>query len=204
MILQVVPRVWPAGAVHDTVAAVVRGPAFGRSIQSTLAERLLRWLGEWFGRLFDFLGGTASARPLAIGLTVVLVLLVGARLVLAARARGAEPFGAPRGGTRTRDDPWRAADRLAAEGRFEEAAHALYRAVLTSVARSERLRLDPSKTSGDYARELRARSSAAHAPFRAFGRRFDLAVYGHGGCDAALVRDLRALASPFAPRARAA
>ena len=69
---------------------------------------------------------------------------------------------------------------------------------------AERFRLDPSKTSGDYARELRARGSSSYPPFRAFSRRFDVAVYGHGGCDAALIRDLRALAAPFAPRARAA
>jgi hypothetical protein len=64
--------------------------------------------------------------------------------------------------------------------------------------------LDPSKTSGDYARELRARGSASYQPFRDFSRRFDVAVFGHGGCDAALIDDLRRLATPFAPRARAA
>ena len=69
---------------------------------------------------------------------------------------------------------------------------------------SERLRLDPSKTSGDYARELRARGSASYQPFRAFARRFDVAVFGHGGCDARLIDDLRALAQPLTARARAA
>ena len=76
--------------------------------------------------------------------------------------------------------------------------------VLLSLTRSDRVRLDPSKTSGDYARELRARGSAAYQPFRAFSRRFDVAVFGHGGCDAALIEDLRRLAAPLAPRARAA
>jgi hypothetical protein len=76
--------------------------------------------------------------------------------------------------------------------------------VLLSLARNERLRLDPSKTSGDYARDLRARASSSYQPFRSFARRFDVAVYGHGGCDAALITDLRALAAPFLPRAHAA
>jgi hypothetical protein len=77
--------------------------------------------------------------------------------------------------------------------------------VLLTLARAERLRLDPSKTSGDYARELRARSSASYQPFRTFSRRFDVAVFGHGGCDAALIDDLRRLAAPFSSlRARAA
>src|SRR5258705_7522866 len=205
VILQVVPRVWPAGAVHDTVEAVVRGAAFRRSLQSSLAERLVRWIGEWMGRVFHFLDGKASARAIAIGLAATLVLLVVARFVLAARARDDDAFSAGRGArARAGEDPWRAADRLAADGRFEEAAHALLRGVLASLAQTERVRLDPSKTSGDYARELRVRGSASWEAFRAFGRRFDVAVYGHGGCDAALVGDLRRLAMPFAPRARAA
>jgi len=205
MIAQVVPRVWPADAVHDTVQAVVRGAAFRRSLQGSIAERLVRWFTEWMERVFGFLDGRASARAIALALLATLVVLVVARLVLAAHARDADAFAASRGGARgSGEDPWRAADRLAAEGRFEEAAHALYRAVLVGLAQAERLRLDPSKTSGDYARELRARGAASYSPFRAFGRRFDMAVYGHGGCDADLIRDLRRLASPFAPRARAA
>jgi hypothetical protein len=205
VILQVVPRIWPPDAVHDTVDVVVRGAAFQRSLQSSLAERLMRWLGEWMGRVVHFLDGKASVRAIALGIAAMLALLVVARLVLAARARDDDAFAAS-GARRARPggDSWRDADRFAADGRFEEAAHALYRGVLASLAQTERVRLDPSKTSGDYARELRARGSASHAPFRAFGRRFEVAVYGHGGCDAALIDDLRRLASPFAPRARAA
>jgi hypothetical protein len=205
VIFQVGSRLWPADAIHDTVEAVVRGAAFRRSLQSSLVERLSRWFTEWIARVFHFLDGKASARAIALGLAGALVLLVIARLLLAARAREGDAFAASRrGGARAGEDPWRAADRLAADRRFEEAAHALYRGVLLSVAQSERLRLDPSKTSGDYARELRASGSASYAPFRAFGRRFEVAVYGHGGCDAVLIDDLRRLASPFAPRARAA
>jgi hypothetical protein len=43
-----------------------------------------------------------------------------------------------------------------------------------------------------------------YGPFRAFGRRFDLAVFGHGGCDAAAIDELRRLAAPWRPRERAA
>ena len=89
-------------------------------------------------------------------------------------------------------------------GRFEQAAHALYRGVLVGLAHDQRVRLDPSKTSGDYARELHRRESPAVAPFRAFVGRFDGAVYGHGGCDAASVTDLRALSAPFRAKVRAA
>jgi hypothetical protein len=128
-----------------------------------------------------------------------------ARLLIAAQARD-EARGPLRRRTRatTSDDPFVVAERLAAEGHFEEAAHALYHGVLLALSRSERLRLDPSKTSGDYARELRARGAASYQPFRAFARRFDVAVFGHGGCDLQLIEDLRALARPFTAKARAA
>ena len=202
---QVAPRAWPADAVHDTVAAVVRGPAFRRSLPSSLAERLMTWLGEWFERLFHLVGGRASSRVIALAFVATLVLLVVARVVLSAQARDVDSFTSTRrrrGGAA--DDPWRTAERLTAEERFEEAAHALYRGVLTSIAQREQLRLDPSKTSGDYGRELRRRGSPMLSAFRTFARRFDWAVYGRGGCDAASLAALRELAEPFAPRARAA
>lgn len=205
MILQVAPRIWNAGAVHDTVQAVVQGPAFRRSIQSSVAERMLGWIAEWLAQLFRYFEGRTSARILALTLVAVLVALVIARLVLAARARDDGDAMDMRGGRLLKgEDHWRAAERLASEGRYEDSAHAIYRGVLASLALSERVRLHPSKTSGDYARELRARGSTSQAPFRAFGRRFDVAVYGRGGCDAALIDDLVRLAAPFRSRARAA
>lgn len=203
--LQVAPRVWPADAVHDTVQSVVSGSAFRRSLQSSIAERLWQWLGQWLSRLFDLLDGRTSPRTIALTLAALLVLLVVARLVLAARARDAEAFAASRGRhARAGEDPWRAFERLRAAGRYEEAAHSLYRGVLASLARRERVRLDPSKTSGDYARELRTRGSALHPLFRTFSRKFDVAVYGYGGCDDASLAELRRLAEPFVPQARAA
>jgi hypothetical protein len=201
---QVAPRVWPSGAVHDTVEAVVRGAAFRRSLRQSLGDRLLMWIGEALANLMQHVRGTGLARTAALTVAAVLVLLVVARLVLSARARDASVRVAHRGRVTTSDDPWVAAERLAAEGRYEEAAHALYHGVLANLAHTERLRLDPSKTSGDYARELRARRSAAYTPFRAFSRRFDAAVYGRDVCDVVLIDDLRRLASPLAARARAA
>jgi hypothetical protein len=203
--LQVAERVWSPTAVHDTVDAVVHGVAFRRSLQSTLAERLVQWLGEWMSRFSDLLRGAPSARAIAIGVASALVLVIVVRLLVAARARDADALAASRGARAgATQNPWADADRLVAEGRFEEAAHALYHGVLTRVVRWERLRLDPSKTSGDYARELRGRSSPSYAAFRAFVRRFDVAVYGYGGCTAESLDELRRLAAPFAPSARAA
>jgi hypothetical protein len=204
-VIQVATRAWPAEAVHDTVQAVFRGAEFRRSLGTSIIERTLMWLADVFGRLVQFLRGTGSARAIALGFAALIVLAVLARLLLAARAREpAHAAGRGRGRTAATGDPWQSADELARAGRFEEAAHALYRAVLLSLAQTERVRLDASKTSGDYARELRARGSSTVAPFRRFSHRFDVAVYGHDGCDAELVDELRRLAEPLRLRARAA
>jgi hypothetical protein len=205
VILQTAPRVWQPGAVHDTVQAVVRGADFRKSLQDSLAERFFRWLGDGYDRLLELLRGAPSARSIALGVAGVVVLLIIARILLAARARDAGIVSARRASRGAAgDDPWETADRLAAAGQLEEAAHAIYRGVLAGLAVAERLRLDPSKTSGDYARELHRRGSSAHAPFRAFGRRFDLVVYGRTPCDRAALDELIRLAEPFRARARAA
>lgn len=203
--MQSAARAWTPGAVHDTVAAVLRTAPFRRSAQTTLLERLLGWLAQGFEWLARILGDMPAGRTVATWVIATIATMVLARLVLAARARdfNAAPGRASRGSTRD-EDPWRAAERLAAEGDHEGAAHALYRGVLASVSHQERLRLHPSKTSGDYARELRAVGSGAYQPFRAFARRFDDAVYGHGRLDASLVADLVRLALPLRATARAA
>jgi hypothetical protein len=205
LLIQAARQVWPPGAVHDTVAAVARQLAFRRNLRDTIAQRLMMWIGEWIGNIVRMFRHSGGARPLGFAVVALIVVAVVARLVIAARARDDSATSHARRGRKGElEDPFVLAEALALEGRFEDAAHALYRGVLLSLARSERLRLDPSKTSGDYARELRARSSSAHQPFRAFARRFDFAVYGHGGCDARLIADLRELAQPFTHRARAA
>ena len=198
-------RTWPAAAVHDTVAAVLRGPAFQRDLGTTLLGRAIRWLGDGIDWLAVMLHGVPGGRSAVTWIIAALGALVVARLLFAAHARNADAPGsaASRRGGRGRD-PWRAADALAAAGDHIGAAHALYRGVLAGLAQRERLRLHPSMTSGDYARELRARRSGADAGFRAFARRYDDAVYGHEIADAALTADLRRLAEPFRDAVRAA
>ena len=205
LLAQIATRQLPASAIHDTVAAIARGIDYRRSLRQSLLDRFFLWLGELISHLLRFIRHSPMSRPFGYAVIALIVLGVAARLLIAAQARD-ETRGPLRRRTRASgtEDPFAVADRLAAEGRFEEAAHALYHGVLLALARRERLRLDPSKTSGDYARELRARGSASYQPFRAFGRRFDIAVFGHGGCDARLIDDLRALAQPLTARARAA
>lgn len=80
--LQVAPRVWRPGAVHDTVQAVVRGADFQRSLQSSLAERLLRWFGEGYDRLMHLLRGVPSARGIVLGGVALVVVLVDRKSVV--------------------------------------------------------------------------------------------------------------------------
>ncbi|MDB4912996.1 MAG: hypothetical protein JWM95_640 [Gemmatimonadetes bacterium] len=191
--------------MHDTVQAVLRDPAFHRSVRNSIADRLLIWLLDWLDRLGKAVEHLPSGRDIGLGIVALLVLFLVARLLM---VRGAERESRQATGTRRRsasqEDPWQAAELLAGAGRYEEAAHALYRGVILSLGRVDRIHLDPSRTSGDYARELRRRGSSSVAPFRAFTRRFDVAVYGHGGATAEAIEDLRQLSVPFRTRAQAA
>ena len=186
MLQQLKDTAWSRTEIHDTVAAIVRHEGYSRSLRESLVERFFRWLGQMFEWLDQSLKGTRYGRGIAIGMAAVLALLVIGRLVYAARLRSeSERYRrGERRGTASTSDAWSEAEQLAAEGRFTEAAHALYRATLALLARRAHLRLHPSKTTGDYLRELGARGSPAHSAFRQFGRRYDRIIYGHGSCDA--------------------
>jgi hypothetical protein len=91
-------------------------------------------------------------------------------------------------------DPWTAAEELSARGEFTDAAHALYAALLENAAQAGQIRLHPSKTAGDYVRELRNRSSSLFTLFRDFARSYETVIYGLGSCDAERYHRLYALA----------
>lgn len=99
-------------------------------------------------------------------------------------------------------DPWSAAEELSARGEFTDAAHALYAALLESAAHAGQLRLHPSKTAGDYVRELRNRSSSLFTLFREFARSYETVIYGIGTCDAERYHRLYTLAGQAAGRNR--
>jgi hypothetical protein len=189
----------PDHAIRDTVAAVFRQPRYERSAR-TLLDRFLEWLLDLFRRLGHAVGGSTVLQRVALGVLVLLVVTVAARMLFLAHAgrvaRAARPGGATaRFGGGTSMDPWSAAQALAARGDFTEAAHALYAAILDAVARRERIRLHPSKTVGDYARELRRRSSGLFPRYRDFARSYEVVVYGIGRCDRERYDRLRALAT---------
>jgi len=171
-------------AVQAALDATFRQRAYDRSIRETLWQRIVGWIGEQFDKLFRAAAGSPLAVRTIIAVVVLVVVTIAARAAYVRwQRREASPTrrGPGRAGL---DDPWTAAAALAARGDHTAAAHALYAALLARLARRERLRRHPSKTAGDYVRELRALASPAHTPFRAFARDYDVVVYGIGTCDA--------------------
>jgi hypothetical protein len=195
---------WPAAAIQDSVAAVIRQAPYRRSVSATLFDRFLDWLADGIRRLFEIVPAVPYAKWIVLGIAILLVIAIAARFVLGNQAeerRRRVRAGAVFGG----GDPMAEAERLAAAGDYTEAAHLLYRGVTERLAAGEQIRLHPSKTSGDYARELRLRGSAVHGEFRQFGRRYDHVMFGIGTCDAPTYAALREQATRLVrPEARAA
>lgn len=138
-----------------------------------------------------------------VGLALALVLLLALRLAFARRAAAgwqAEHATDPS----RRTDAWREAERLAAIGDFTAAAHALCAALLASCAARGELRLHPSKTTGDYARELRRRPAPSAAGFQRFRARYDRVIFDLQRCTPEEYAALLAEAQPIILQARAA
>ena len=195
---------WPAKAIQDTVAAIISQRPYQRSVRSTLFDRILEWFAALIRRLFSHLSEIPNAKWVVLTLAIVVVLAIAARILLntgAEERRRRTRTGSVLGGA----DPWVDAERLARSGDYTQAAHLLYKAVTERLAAAELIRLHPSKTSGDYARELRVRGAIMHAEFRQFGRRYDHVLFGTGECDADTYASLREQASRLIrPEARAA
>ena len=188
-------------AIAEAVAAVFSAPEFDRSLRETIMGRISRAIADFFRALRSLAG---TDRELFWLVIIVLALVLAAILARAGyllylrRIRGAMLPGERRDLTRTRGrDPLLVAQEEAARGNFTDAAHALYLALLEALARREQVRLHPSKTIGDYVRELRARSSSVFSRFREFARAYEVVVYGIGSCDRERWERLDELARPI-------
>jgi len=193
----------PESAVRDAVARAFHGRS-GAPV--SLRERLWAWIWEMWQRFWEWLGVGERAlhvsRPievviLAIVITAVLATLARALWVWRARGSAVGPAGLPGGRFARGADPWAEAQALAAAGDFTAAAHALYATLLEYAARGQQVRLHPSKTLGDYGRELRSRRSRLAPGFRAFAGDYESVIYGEQRCDAERYGRLFALATPM-------
>lgn len=193
----------PDRRIAAAVDTVFRDPAYqrltlGQMVWHWFVSLVLRALGSVF-RWYEQLRASPVLFWTLLLLVAALVAAIVVRAVVMWRwqhldaARGAVWRGmrGSAGG-----DPWAAAETLAAAGDYTSAAHALYAAMLESAARQQQIRLHPSKTVGDYVRELRAHSPSLFGRFREFGRSYEVVIYGIGRCDAARYHQLYALAVP--------
>lgn len=191
-------------AIRDTVERVFEASAYN---QRTQLQALVNWVAELITRLIDLLrpafravraSPTLSWTLVVVG-SVLLIALI-ARAIYAAQLRRqalASPirFGdAWLGGG---GDALAMAERAARDGNFTVAAHALYLALLEMIARQHEIRIHPSKTVGDYGRELRAKGSSLLTRYREFARSYETVIYGVGTCDRERYERLHALASPM-------
>jgi hypothetical protein len=93
---------------------------------------------------------------------------------------------------------WRQADTLAGEGKFREAMRAVYLAVLALLHRQQLIRFEPTRTNGEYVRQVRISEEAPpelHEPFERLTQSFETAWYGERPCEFSEYRSCRALAS---------
>ena len=205
--MQQLPAVdpWAAGAVHDTVGALLRDAGYHRSFWSSLMGRALLELARFLNWMFGALSGIPGGKATVLTIIAIILLLILARLFIAAEIGEELLFRRRKGGMGAiRIDPWSEAERLAADGDFMGAAHSLYQAVIRRLATSERVRIHASKTSGDYVRDLRRRGSPITASFQRFGRKFDFVVFGKGVCTREDFEALRADALAIPDRQAAA
>lgn len=95
-------------------------------------------------------------------------------------------------------DEWRRrADKLAEEGQFREAIRLLYLAVLSLLHQRQLIRFEPTRTNGEYVRQVRLSERAPpelHSPFRELTERFESNWYGEWNCLADDYRAGKALA----------
>ena len=191
--------------MRDTVRDIASGTDFDRALQQTILDRILATVGRWLRELFDLLPALGIGNEVIVALAIAVGVLIVARIVLRSRAQR-EFWAGDRLETRAgrRLDPWLDAERLAGSGAYLEAAHALCAALLSASARRGEVTLHPSKTTGDYARELRRRGAPTERDFQRFRSRYDRVVYDAQRCSADEYAALLADARPLLSRERAA
>jgi hypothetical protein len=198
----------PERTIRQVVESVFGADDYGKT---TWLMHLGDWLGRMFARFFSWIapafGVLRRSPPLFWAVLIALALLTAAavaRWLYLWRARNAlraSGAGWDHLSGASRADAWGAAQMLAARGDYTAAAHALYAALLDAGARQEQIKIHPSKTTGDYVREVRRTSSPIFPRLRDFARAYEIVIYGLGVCDRERYERLVSIALPIvAPR----
>lgn len=196
--LQAGAQPWPDRAIRDTIAAITKDADYQRALTQSLWDRMTRWIWDHVVNFLTSVGSSNLTRTITIAMVVLIVVLVAARIAIGISAERALRHAGAGARANPGDEALLAsADALAARGEFTAAAHALFAAALAALAARGEVRLHASKTTGDYARELRRRNASALRPFQSFRSRYDRVIYGDMRCTeadyAALQRDARAM-----------
>ena len=177
--LQAVAGRFTAAQVHDTVAAIARQRQYAVPVRQSIVGRLLLSIFRWFRDLFMQIKAWPAAPYLLIIAVVLLILVVAGRIMIDQRTKASRAAGAGlRALAGEARDYWALAAQLDASGKYLEACHAVYIAVFDTITRSGLVRFHASKTSGDYARELRRRGWPQAADFASFARQSERCIYG--------------------------
>ncbi|MEO7996767.1 MAG: DUF4129 domain-containing protein [Gemmatimonadaceae bacterium] len=188
---------WTDAAVRDTISAIVQDPAYRRDIAQSLWGKFARWFWDSVNRFLDSLSGSPGGRIIVFVLLGLAIALIIARIVIGVQAERAAKLGSRRPHLQGTSVSLADAERLAGGGDYTAAAHALFSSLLIAGAQQGQFRVHPSKTTGDYARELRRKSAQWLRPFQSFRSRYDRVIYGDMHCTAedygALLNDARTM-----------
>jgi hypothetical protein len=175
-------------------------------IRAKMAEGVMKLL-EWL----DGFRAMQEARPVLFWIIVAWLVVTALALLAHIIYTSASAFSGGRSASSPGEDEqaargprgaaeWEAeARRAASEGRLREASIALYHAMLLRLDGRGAVRFDPSKTPGDYRRELRGHPEVAR-PFAAFQRGFEPVAFGGRPLDADGYERLRGAAGEAGAR----
>lgn len=196
---------WTDAIVRDTIAAIVKQRGYQRDLGQSAVSKILAWIWEKIQQFLEMLRGVPHGREIALALLVLGILLVVARVVIGIRAEQNAGRVVARGqSVANRNISLAEAERLAEAGDYTAAAHVLFSALLAAGAARGEFRVHPSKTTGDYVRDLRRKRGAWLSPFQSFRSRYDRVIYGDMICTAADYSALLGDARNMLARERAA
>jgi type II secretory pathway pseudopilin PulG len=180
-------------AVRDTIARIVLERGYRRTLSSTLLSRAMDWLGNLIRDLFQRATASRGTYIVALGVIAVIAITAIMRAIVLARARRRAAL--ERESEVTAAQLQAEAKGLAEQGAYPQAANVLYTAVVMRLTELKRVRRHPSKTVGDYWRELRSVGDDQTAAYAAFARVYEIVAYGDKLCDASRYAHLEQLSA---------
>lgn len=185
-------------AVRDTIARIVIESGYRSDAGPTLLSRAWEWFWRYLREFFRSATQSRGTYIIALAIIALVITTVIIRAIIVARAR--RLAAAHRDASVSASDLYAQSQSLATQGAFANAAHLLYAAVVSSLVEKRKVRHHPSKTIGDYGRELRAQHDADFDRYQRFANAYEVVAYGDGLCDAERYTRLEQLALPMLPR----